>query len=185
MYVFAYGSLLDPDSVARTVGRPVAPSDLVDAVLLDHQRDWEIRIPVRSLVLKVELDALFLDLVPRAGAYVNGAILPATDDDIQRLAHREAQYELVDVSAQVIAPIPARVVTFRGRAEHRHSRDGIRCAVPERYREWVGRTVAARGPVFAERFAATTCPPAADAFPGEYTFADPAQAAATARTAPA
>ena len=115
---------------------------------------------------------------------MNGAVVPVSDDDVRRLGVREAQYDLVDVSAQTIAAIPAdtRVVTFRGREEHRRGRSDVRCAVPERYREWVAQTVAARGPVFAERFSATTRPPSAESFAGEYTFSDPAQAAAARRS---
>jgi hypothetical protein len=185
VYVFVYGSLLDPASVSRTVQRPVTPDDLLDAVLLDHERDWGIRIPVQSVSLGGPVNARFLDVVPRPGAYVNGAVLAVSDADLRHLAAREAQYDVVDVSAQAIAPIPpgATVVTFRGRADHRHDRPGVRSAVPERYREWVERTVAGRGALFAERFARTTAAPPPESFPGEYTFSDPAQAAAARRPA--
>lgn len=178
MYLFAYGSILDPASAARTLGRPVAAADLTDAIVLNVQRDWGVYIPVRD-ENDDELDAAFLDVQPAPGHYVNGALIALSEDEFAMMRRREAQYDAIDVTGDTVTAIDLDrpVVTFMARAEFRKPRPGVRAAVPDRYRGLVEAMLEARGPVFDRHFAASTQPPEVGAFTGAYTFADPDQAA--------
>src|SRR5690606_4242253 len=91
-YVFGYGSLVSPASAARSLGRELTIDGLPSALLTGHRRDWGIGVPV-------EFDdgfrtvATFLDVQPREGSAVRGALLRVTDDELRILAAREAQYD--------------------------------------------------------------------------------------------
>lgn len=178
MYLFAYGSILDPASAARTLGRAVVAADLVDAVVLNLRRDWGVYIPVRD-EHGVEIDAAFLDVQPATGQYVNGALIALSDAELALMRRREAQYDAVEVTSDTVTDIASAgpVVTFMARPPFRVSRPGIRAAVPGRYRSRVETTVKARGAGFARRFADSTRPPQVGVFDGGYTFTDPDQAA--------
>lgn len=186
LHVFGYGSLVAPESVSRSLGRPVDAAELPIALLHQHRRDWEIKIPV-VFDDETRCDALFLDVAPRPGSFVNGVLVPVTEREFAVLRTREAQYDAVDVTDLVevvddaaAAPAPQRVIVFRGMAEHRRpSAAGVTAVVPERYRQMVDAAVATRGHAFVEQFAATTEAPSAPVKAGTYRFANAAQEAAT------
>lgn len=179
-YVFGYGSLVSPASAARSLGRELTIDGLPSALLTGHRRDWGIGVPV-------EFDdgfrtvATFLDVQPREGSAVRGALLRVTDDELRILAAREAQYDAVDVTASIEtdAPLDLPVVAFSGRAEHRAAGDRV---LPRRYLDLVTGAVADRGRAFADEFWATTADPADPIRDGSYRFQDGAQEAAARPT---
>lgn len=111
VYLFAYGSLVSPDSLAGTIGyRPPAARGPLPAVLRDHAREWNVGSdreshPERALI--ADDGAPFtgtlavLGLRVEAGAVCNGALYELEDGDVEALTSRERNYRLVDVTACV------------------------------------------------------------------------------------
>ncbi len=103
MYVFGYGSLLDPALPARVVGR---------AVLRGHRRVWGVAMDNREAIpgYKRYVDAagaapavcvVFLDVVADPAAWVNGAVIEVDDALAPALDRRERNYTRVEVGADV------------------------------------------------------------------------------------
>lgn len=130
-HLFAYGSLLHPGSVRRTLPHG-APGEGVGAHLSGYARTYSVAFPNDgSQSDKSYVDAagnrppfvLFANLVARGDTLrTNGVLLPLSEGDLDLLVIRERRYELVDVTTRVcpvdpsFAP-PARVVTFIGSRE--------------------------------------------------------------------
>lgn len=109
--VFAYGSLVDPASASRTLGRPV--TDAIPARLSGWARRWsEVRdnrgcektfarvadrsVPDHVLGLNVERSG---DGLPGP----NGILIPVGERELERLDARELRYERVEVTGQLVA----------------------------------------------------------------------------------
>ncbi|MCB9412620.1 MAG: gamma-glutamylcyclotransferase [Actinobacteria bacterium] len=180
--VFAYGSLLNPDSLRRTL--PAGPAgEVTPAILSGYRRGFTVAFPNDgSQSDKAYFDlrgrrpsvVLFADIVPCRepesttrtkvpAAGVNGVLLPVRDADLARLRARERRYRIVEVT-DLIRPWPdyrggaGRVVAFVGRPEFR----GDRGVVPEEYLRTIETGVdhwEARCPGFAVAYHASTQKP--------------------------
>ncbi len=110
MAVFAYGSLVDADSAALTLGRKVEP---MPARLGGWRRRWSQardnlrsekafaigstgKLPPWVLGLNLEPDP---DAPPEAGP--NGALIGVTEDDLASLDRRELRYDRVEVTDRI------------------------------------------------------------------------------------
>jgi cation transport regulator ChaC len=177
--LFAYGSLMDPASAARMLGRPVAPGELVPAVLRGHARTWTLRERVVSQALGREVTAVFLDLSPAPGSRVNGVVMRVSDAELAAARVREKNYDAVDITP-LLEPAPAggvgRAWTFVARPEFLAREEDGEMFVMERYEQMVRAAAAPFGPRFREQYAATTVRTALPRLPGGYTFVDPEQA---------
>lgn len=176
-YVFAYGSLLQPDSAAKTLGRPVELADYVPVRVQGWTRTWTVADRVRCTGDGREHLARFLDLAPGDGASVAGALIRVTPDELRRLQRRERNYRMEEITAdcRVVHGRPlaeggrrhTRIVTFVGLPAHRVG-DGVG-VVPQRYLALLERAAQFHGAWLAEEFARTP-PPALPRLEGEYTF---------------
>jgi hypothetical protein len=175
-YLFAYGSLMIPDSVSRALGRPVSLDEMKPAHLLGFRRAWQARVPVRSHALKREISGLFLDLRPAPGRYVNGLILPVGRNDLTGLRLREAQYIELDVTDRMCRPPAGRVITFVADAKHRRDRPGFETRVPQSYVDRIEKVCRAVSDQFQQEFWQTTAAIKTATFDGSYTFTEPEQA---------
>lgn len=127
--VFAYGSLVSPESFARTLGREAA--EPIPARLPGWRRRWSLlrdnlasektfartdggELPRWVIGLNLERDDRGDDeLAP------NGALIGIGEDELERLDVRELRYDRVDVSGQVGGGKEFdRIVTYRARPEH-------------------------------------------------------------------
>lgn len=129
MYVFSYGSLLDPESLRRTLPE-VDPAACVPAVCRDYVRSFSVAFPNDgSQTDKAYFDprgdrpavVLFCDIRPAPRQRVNGICVPLDDIALETLRRRELRYDLADVT-ELTSPYPAtrrglpgRVVTFIGK----------------------------------------------------------------------
>lgn len=123
VHLFAYGSLVSPESLAATIGRavPVGHGPL-PAVLGDHAREWMVGSDREShpeRVLVAEDGSPFtgtlavLGIRAAAGAVCTGAVYELDDAAVASLGVRERNYTLVEVSVRVAEGRgPRRVVTF-------------------------------------------------------------------------
>ncbi len=112
-WVFGYGSLVAPASIARTLGRPVQRDDGFRAArLLGYSRRWNYGSlrqrgdwhgphgPVREGIvvsLGIEVDAGAGDVEGRC----NGAVVRVGGEELAMLDWRESDYERTDVTDQV------------------------------------------------------------------------------------
>jgi len=106
-YVFAYGSLLNPGSLAATLPQ-LTPERCLPATCAGLRRVYEVAFPNDgSQDDKAYTDAagvrppvvLFWDVVADAEASVAGVCVPVTDAELAALRRRELRYDLREVAA--------------------------------------------------------------------------------------
>ncbi len=106
-WIFGYGSLVSPASMAATIGRTVAAGDVAVAHLDGYGRRWNYG----SLHLRGDWHhggvAVTQGLVVSLGLAVadtetcNGVIVRVTADEVAQLDWRERDYERTDVSDRI------------------------------------------------------------------------------------
>jgi cation transport regulator ChaC len=179
-YVFGYGSLMNGTSAGSALGRPVAASDLVPAVLHGYRRTWAVKEAVYSHTLLRRIDAVFLDIAEDPSGWLNGVAIEVTPAELRQLGIREKNYDAMDVTPLVSLPPPGgdyRVLTFRGKPEQRVSPMDRDVFVLERYLEKVQEGCQGLGEDFARTFEETSEAPIFPVLEGAYTFVDEEQAA--------
>lgn len=98
-YVFAYGSLLNPKSLSKTLpGKRAAKW----TKLLGYQR--KINAPVGGY--------LYLNAVPRKEKSIPGKIILITENELEALKLRESGYACVDVTDNLEATVDGIVYSF-------------------------------------------------------------------------
>jgi hypothetical protein len=127
--LFAYGSLVNPESFAGTVGRE--PAEVIPVRLSGWRRRWSIQrdnlahektfsredggeVPPWVIGLNLELD-------PQAGEEMapNGALIEVSEGELERLDLRELRYDRVDVTGLVKGGDEFdRIVTYTAKLEH-------------------------------------------------------------------
>lgn len=150
-WVFGYGSLVSPTSVARTTERVIdAPHERVVTHLRGYGRRWNYgshRLRGNWTADGVSVTngtVISLGLAVAADEACNGVSILVTPDELDRLDERERDYEMTDITDSVTIESdhvdPAalgRVVTFVPRAtaiaRYETARDAGRAAVEVRY----------------------------------------------------
>lgn len=111
-YVFGYGSLVSPESVAATLGHDVDASRFHDARLAGWTRAWNVGTnreshPERRFYLlpgRTEFTGVTAVLgIEPAGPEqgCDGVVFPVDEDDLSLLDVRERNYERIDVTGAV------------------------------------------------------------------------------------
>ncbi len=158
-WVFGYGSLVAPRSVARTIGRPVGRHDGFAAARLEgfgrrwnygslHQRgDWHGPHGYVECGVVVSLG-----LQASLGEACNGAVVRVSDGELALLDWRERDYQRTDVTDRVVVEqveFRGRVVTYVPRRSaverYRAARDEFRAAIRHSYVALVDEAFAALG----------------------------------------
>lgn len=183
MYVFAYGSLLDPVSLRRTLPA-VDPGRCVPAHTgPGFSRSFTVAFPNHGSQpdkAYVAADgsrppvALFADLVASQTAAAvppNGICLPVDAGALQSLRRRELRYQVQDLTGRIEpydsgnSRLLTEVITFVGRAEFCAPADIATGLVPAAYLDSVTRGARFWDrvvPGFLDDFRATTQLPPAD-----------------------
>lgn len=136
LYVFGYGSLMNPESLERTIAGPKEVS----------------RANVRGYVRKFNKKGsryLYLNLVPQDETIVTGVIIPVTEAELAMLKRREFGYACVDVTADIVEEIDGIVYAFMAPDEHypdmKISRRYIETCLggldPSEHEEWLRNSV--------------------------------------------
>lgn len=174
MFVFAYGSLLDPASLTRTL--PSVDLDTcVPARLQGYTRTFSVAFRNDGTHRdKAYIDedrtrppvVLFCDIEPAPSRSVNGVCVPVDDASFALLRARELRYDVIDVTSAtspwVGDELRARVQTFVGRDIHRAPADIASGVVADHYLASVQAGAAhwdAVAPGFLDEFRASTTLP--------------------------
>jgi dephospho-CoA kinase len=168
-WVFGYGSLVSPVSLASTIGRHVGPQDVAVARLDGYGRRWNYG----SLHLRGDWhhDGAAIDqgLVVSLGLIVadetcNGVAVRVTAEELAQLDWRERDYERTDVSDQIRSGLTAgtRVVTYvpRPSAVRRYeaARDAGRAAIRQPYWDLVADAFRQLGADHLQEYSTTPAP---------------------------
>jgi len=178
-WVFGYGSLESPASLATTIGRVVDPSEVAVATLSGFGRRWNYGAKhVRAQwthddVAVADGVMVALGLESSQAESCNGVLVRVTVDDLHRLDRRERDYDRTDVTDQVTmsdpvagiataSPTGARFVTYipRSSAVERYelARDARRAAIRRSYWDLVHHAFDVLGGDHLERYATTPTP---------------------------
>ncbi len=175
-WVFGYGSLVSPSSLARTIGRLARPGrDFHAAVLDGFGRRWNYGVGhvtgswTRDDGVRVDDGTVVaLGLVRVDGEAVNGAIASVTETELAGLDHRERSYDRVDVSdlvavAEGVDLGGLAVFTFVPTAEaverYEMARDACTAGIRRTYWDLVDDAFAVAGEAERRRFHDTTPEP--------------------------
>ncbi len=177
VWVFGYGSLVSPESVAATIGRPVDPDDgYVPSVLHGFARSWNYG----SLRQRATWDGphgrvdagivVSLGIVAGPQRSTNGAMVRVSLDEFVELDRRESDYDRIDVTDRVepgsdtgLRRRSSRVYTYVPRRSaidrYERARGEYRAAVRQGYIDLVDQAFASLGPDAHARYRATTPTP--------------------------
>lgn len=99
MYIFAYGSLMNPRSRAKTL-----PGDhpTKTATLTGYRRKTNIVFDGYA----------YLNIVPDEKSKVAGTLIAVTKDELVHFVERERGYSPVDVRARLVEPTDRPVIAF-------------------------------------------------------------------------
>ncbi len=99
LYVFGYGSLTNPTSVAKTLPGKRAT---ISTILIGYQR--KINAPVNGY--------LYLNIVPQAHTKVEGVLIAITAQELETLKEREPGYARTDITDKLATPLEGMAYTF-------------------------------------------------------------------------
>lgn len=169
-WVFGYGSLVDPRSLARTIDRLAQLGvDAFEADLAGYGRRWNYgTLAVGESVDEPgrEWRIVALGLTVAVAESVNGLIARVDDADLAALDRRERNYDRVDVTEAMTVAAGAEigtVITYVPRPEpverFEQARAEGTAAISKRYWDLVDNAFASLGPDQRERYRATTPDP--------------------------
>lgn len=129
VYVFGYGSIISPTSLATTLGDKALNLNCTTCYLNGFIREWTAFVPLEEEVRFADRSIshiAYLNIRAVAGDNrVNGVLVPVTMDDLQLLVKREHIYDLVEVTSLIEPdPLPDHHVvafTYQGSLKVEHS----------------------------------------------------------------
>lgn len=168
--VFGYGSLINPKSVAKTLGRTLSADEMVACRLRGYRREWEAvdTVWVREAA---PVHAVFLNLRPDPSSEAIGVGFYVRAAELRALDKRERHYDRVDVSRLLRPRLQGTVYTYIAKPE-RLVADREVCVMTG-YEELIRDGLEYWGPEFAAEFHRTTSPHRFPRFAGPYSFSGP------------
>jgi len=120
IYLFGYGSLINPKSIKRTLGREIKAEDLIEALIHDYVRKWQLVdwVMFGENNLGRPIPAIFLDLMRQVGAKTNGILIPISEEELNKMDKRERNYDRVNVSNLIKPNMSEYIYTYFGKKEH-------------------------------------------------------------------
>lgn len=108
-YIFVYGSLLNPESLLRTIERRSNKIEYIPCSLKGYSLEW-INVGLRINMIDNDWNssesnnygALNLLNTNEINDMVNGAIFQVTNEELRKLKHRERNYNLKNISSDVV-----------------------------------------------------------------------------------
>ncbi len=176
-WIFGYGSLVSPSSLASTIGRTVSVGDGMHvAELTGYRRAWNYG----SEVLRgdwVDDDGtetigglvVSLGIVAAPGDSINGVVFAVDDDELADLDWRERAYDRIDVTDRITLidqsasvrlddPIAVYVPRPAAIARYEQHRDAGTAGIRRSYWDIVDAAFAELGPHHVEWYRRTPAP---------------------------
>ena len=108
-WIFGYGSLVSPSSLASTIGRTVSVgSGMHIAELADYRRAWNYGSEVlrgdwvdETGVQTIGGLVVSLGIVAAPGDSINGVVFAVDDDELADLDWRERAYDRIDITDRI------------------------------------------------------------------------------------
>lgn len=174
VWVFGYGSLVDPASFGQTLGRPLELDvDVFPAELTGFGRRWNygvLHVTGRTTDddgVESERTIVALGIVPAPEETVNGVVAWVSDEELVALDLRERHYDRVDVTGAVTVdtelPLRGGVAVYVPRneaiAHYERARRAGTAAIEQRYWDLVDLAFANLGDEHHDRYRRTTPAP--------------------------
>ncbi|MDB4461455.1 gamma-glutamylcyclotransferase [bacterium] len=158
--IFGYGSLINPDSIASTLGRKVITRP---AILEGYYRSWtaSVDIHIHNTIKK----GLFLDLTRAKGAFCNGVLFEVHEHELQYLDCRESGYEKRDIDVDIYEN-NLKAVTYCIPDSNKSS-SGVVCT---KYKAIVEEGLSRQNKAFKQTYLATTENYDGEYMKGKYSF---------------
>jgi hypothetical protein len=99
LYVFGYGSLMNPESLGRTLREP---KKVVRGSVRGYARKFNKR----------GRQYLYLTIVPSEEVVVSGVLIPVSRKELSLLKRRESGYDCVDVTKDLVEQVDGVVYAF-------------------------------------------------------------------------
>jgi len=168
VYLFGYGSLICPDSVARTLGRQVEGQDLKKVWLNGYERGWTVYDEVCFEDETAPRPTAFLNIAPHAGHRCNGIAVPVTVEDLAGFDERERSYRRVDVSESVAPQLNRPIYAYVGCKPWTEMPK--QTVVAAKYDALVDRAISRWGESFVHDYQSSTRACGWPKVEGDYTF---------------
>ncbi len=179
--IFGYGSLINPRSAEKTLGRSLCRHQMGCATLDGYLRSWTAPDNVKlqtSVDAQVQpCEALFLDLTAHRGKSCRGVAIEVCERELRMLDTREQGYERCAIELQCGTGDPLAAYAYIiPEAEKIH-----RGVILARYKQMIDEALQDYPSDFAQRFWQDTLPAANPVIEGEYVFMHRAQNKAAGR----
>lgn len=179
--IFGYGSLINPRSAEKTLGRSLCRHEMGCVTLPGYLRSWTAPDCIKLQASDQQIqpcDALFLDLTADAQKSCGGIAINICERELRMLDIREKGYERCPVELRCSAGKPLQAYAYIiPDAEKYH--DGIILA---RYKQMIDEALQTYPRSFAQRFWQDTLPSENPVVEGEYIFMHKAQNKAAGRS---
>lgn len=159
IYIFGYGSLINPFSASMTLGRSLSKNDIICIEIKNHIRIWDIVVNVllnQSNIL-IPMNALFLDIRESVGKITNGVLIKVKKKDLEKMDIREKQYERIDVTKNIFPPLSNDdiIYTYKGRKEF-FSKNYENIKILNEYKKIIDTGIQYWGNSFSKKFFSST-----------------------------
>lgn len=172
-YIFAYGSLINLESAAKTLGRIVNDNEVLTVDAKNYLRLW--RLVAQVIVNECRdkpVNAVFLDIADQGGEELNGILIEVTRNELEKLDIREKYYRRIDITEYIHPPVQdGRVFVYQGKPEF-FVENFTNPVVLTQYLNIIDKGIRHWGKEFSDRFEATTQPHGFAMIDGVYRFYD-------------
>lgn len=181
-YIFGYGSLINLESVAKTLGRIVNDNEVLIVDVKNFSRLWRLVVPVIVNEYRNKpVNAVFLDIADQGGEELNGILIEVSIDELKKLDIREKYYRRIDITKNIRPQVQdGKVFTYQGNPEF-FVENFNNPVVLTQYLNIVDKGIRHWGKEFFNNFIATTQPCNFRMIDGTYKFYDKEQNILTGR----
>ena len=158
-YIFGYGSLINLESAAKTLGRIISDDQVLIVDVKNYLSLW--RLVIKVIVhgkRKKPVNAVFLDITNQRGKESNGIVIEVSKDELKKLDIREQYYNRIDITKYIHPQIQdSKVYSYQGKPEF-FAENFTNPVVLTQYLNIVNKGIKHWGRDFSDKFDATTQP---------------------------